>query len=139
MLQQYRDGPTAEHNSQLRLEFDELFSTETKYDALDDRIARTRSKREQLLTVLSVPAVPLHNNASELGARVSARRRDVSLHSRSERGVRAMDISTTLVQTTKKLGISSYAYLRDRIAKTSELPSIADSIRDAATITAASG
>ena len=28
--------------------------------------------REELLTVLSTPAVPLHNNASELGARVSA-------------------------------------------------------------------
>ena len=66
--------------------------TRTNYDALNDRIAKTRSKLEELLTVLSTPAVPFQNNASELGARVSARRRDVSLHSRSERGVRAMDI-----------------------------------------------
>ena len=138
-LQEYRAGPTAERASQLRLEFDELFSTKTNYDALNDRIAKTRSKQEELLTVLSNPAVPLHNNASELGARVSARRRDVSLHSRSERGVRAMDIFTTIVQTTKKLGISSYAYLRDRIAEEFELPSIAESIQKAAQIQPASG
>jgi hypothetical protein len=63
-------------------------ATRTGYDALDARIAKTLAKREELLTVLSEPTVPLHNNASELGARVSARRRDVSLHSRSERGAR---------------------------------------------------
>ena len=118
-LQDYRAGPTKELAEKLRLEFDELFSTQTKYAALDDRIAKTAAKKDELLTVLSLPEVPLHNNASELGARVSARRRDVSLHSRSERGVRAMDIFTTLVQTSKKLGISAFAYLRDQIGRAS--------------------
>ena len=127
-LQDYRAGPTQELASKLRLEFDELFSTRTKYAALDDRIAKTAAKKDELLTVLSVPEVPLHNNASELGARVSARRRDVSLHSRSERGVRAMDIFTTLVQISKKLGISAFAYLRDRLSGSLEMPSLAQSI-----------
>jgi Transposase IS66 family len=131
-LQDYRAGPTEELAAKLRLEFDELFSTRTGYEALDDRITKTESKREELLTVLSDPSVPLHNNASELGARVSARRRDVSLHSRSERGVRAMDIFTTIVQTSKKLGLSAYAYLRDRLSGAFELPSLAQSIRQAA-------
>jgi hypothetical protein len=127
-LQDYRAGPTKELAEKLRLEFDELFSTQTKYAALDDRIAKTAAKKDELLTVLSVPEVPLHNNVSELGARVSARRRDVSLHSRSERGVRAMDIFTTLVQTSKKLGISAFAYLRDRLSGALEMPSLAQSI-----------
>ena len=127
-LQDYRAGPTKELAEKLRLEFDELFSTQTKYAALDHRIAKTAAKKDELLTVLSVPEVPLHNNASELGARVSARRRDVSLHSRSERGVRAMDIFTTLVQTSKKLGISAFAYLRDRLSGSLEMPSLARSI-----------
>ena len=83
-LQDYRAGPTQELAEKLRLEFDELFSSRTGYAALDDRIAKTAAKKDELLTVLSVPEVPLHNNDSELGARVSARRRDVSLHSRSE-------------------------------------------------------
>jgi hypothetical protein len=131
-LQNYRAGPTDELASQLRLEFDELFSTRTGYEALDARITKTEAKRDALLTVLSNPSVPLHNNASELGARVSARRRDVSLHSRSERGVRAMDIFTTLVQTAKKLGLSAYAYLRDRLSRSFTLPSLAKSIQQAA-------
>ena len=131
-LQDYRAGPTEALATQLRMEFDELFSTRTGYDALDDRITKTASKRDELLTVLSEPSVPLHNNASELGARVSARRRDVSLHSRSKRGVRAMDIFTTLVQTLKKLGLSAYAYLRDRLSGAFELPTLAQSILQAA-------
>jgi hypothetical protein len=131
-LQDYRAGPTDELAGKLRLEFDALFSSRTGYEALDHRIAKTAAKRDQLLTVLSEPSVPLHNNASELGARVSARRRDVSLHSRSVRGARAMDIYTTIVQTSKKLGLSAYAYLRDRLSGSFELPSLAQSIHQAA-------
>jgi hypothetical protein len=127
-LQDYCAGPRKKLAKKLRLEFDELFSTQTMYAALDDRIAKTAAKKDELLTVLLVPEVPLHNNASELGARVSARRRDVSLHSRSERGVRAMDIFTTLVQTSKKLGISAFAYIRDRLSGALEMPSLAQTI-----------
>jgi len=130
-LQRYRAGPSDALEKSLRLDFDELFSTRTGYAALDDRIAKTATKKDELLTVLSVPSVPLHNNASELQARVSARRRDVSLHSRSARGARAMDIFTTLVQTSKMHGISAYAYFRDRISRRFELPSLATLIRNA--------
>jgi hypothetical protein len=135
-LQEYCESPSDEREALLRLEFDELFSTRTGYKALDDRIAKTAAKKDELLTVLSVPGVPLHNNASELQARVSARRRDVSLHSRSVRGARSMDIFTTIVQTSKKLGVCAYAYLRDRISHRFELPSLATSIEDAAQIAA---
>ena len=131
-LQRYRDGPSPAEANRLRQEFETLFSTRTGYDALDARIAKTKSKQSQLLTVLSHPEVPLHNNASELGARVSARRRDVSLHSKSVRGARAMDIFTTLVQTCKKLEVSAYAYLRDRLAQANQIPRLATLIRAAA-------
>jgi len=137
-LQDYRASPAREQAAMLRLEFDELFSTRTGYDALDARIAKTAAKKDQLLTVLSVPSVPLHNNASELGARVSARRRDVSLHSRSVRGARAMDVFTTLVQTSKKLGVSAYAYLQDRLIGAYRMPSLAQIIRQASQSPAAS-
>ena len=137
-LQDYCAGPTKKLAKKLRLEFDELFSTQTMYAALDDRIAKTAAKKDELLTVLLVPEVPLHNNASELGARVSARRRDVSLHSHSERGVRAMDIFTTLVQTSKKLGISAFAYLRDRLSGALEMPSLEQTIRQTANLATAS-
>ncbi len=127
-LQRYRDGPTAADAERLRRQFDALFSTRTGYATLDDRIAKTATKKDELLTVLSHPKVPLHNNASELGARVSARRRDVSLHSKSERGARATDVFTTLVQTCKKLRISAYAYLNDRLTRRYAMPSLAHQI-----------
>jgi len=133
-LQRYRAGPTAAEAERLRLEFDELFQAQTGYDALDDRIAKTAAKKNELLTVLSHPEVPLHNNASELGARVSARRRDVSLHSKSVRGARAMDIFTTLVQTCKKLHISAYDYLRDRLSRRYAMTSLTDQILAAASV-----
>ncbi len=123
----------------MRIEFDELFSTRTLYAALDDRIAKTAAKKNELLTVLDHPEVPLHNNASELGARVSARRRDVSLHSQSVRGARAMDIFTTLVQTCKKLGVSAYEYLHDRLSRQYAMPSLAQCIQQAAQSATASG
>jgi hypothetical protein len=131
-LQRYRDGPTPAEAERLRQEFETLFSTQTGYDALDARIAKTRTKEAELLTVLSHPEVPLHNNPAELGSRVSARRRDVSLQSKAPRGARAMDIFTTLVQTCKKLGVSAYAYLRDRLSRANRIPRLADLLRMAA-------
>ena len=131
-LQRYRGDPTSADADRLRLEFDETFSTQTGYAALDDRIAKTADMKDELLTVLPHPEVPLHNNKSELGARVSARRRDVSLHSKSVRGARAMDIFTTIVQTSKKLGISAYQYLRDRLSRHLEMPSLSNCIQNAA-------
>ena len=130
-LQRYRDGSSPTLAAELRTEFETLFSTQTGYTALDDRIAKTRAKQAELLTVLTDPQVPLHNNTSELGARVSARRRDVSLHSRSKRGVRAMDIFTTIVQTCKKLGVSAYHYFRARLLRSPEHPRLGALIRAA--------
>ncbi|WP_145062626.1 hypothetical protein [Adhaeretor mobilis] len=137
-LQDYRAGPTVELAAHLRVEFDKLFSIRTRYEALDDRIAKTQSKRDELLMVISESSVPLHNDASELGARVSARRRDVSLHSVSIRRTRAMNVFTTIVQTSKKLGRSALEYLRDRLSGTCEPPSLSQSIQRTARSSGAS-
>ncbi len=128
-LQGYRQTSCMERAAGLSSEFDHLFETQTGYEALDQRIAATRRKKESLLTVLGHPEVPLHNNESELGERVAARRRDVSLHSVTPRGAQAMDTFTTIVQTAKKLAVSGYAYLRDRISGQFLLPSLASLIR----------
>jgi Transposase IS66 family len=128
-LQAYRQTSSKKRAAELSSEFDDLFKTRTGYEGLDQRIATTRRKKKSLLTVLRHPEVPLHNNESELGERVAARRRDVSLHSVTSRGVRAMDTFTTIVQTAKKLAVSGYAYLRDRISGQYLLPSLATLIR----------
>ena len=82
-----------------------------------------------LLTVLAHPETPLHNNPAELGERVAARRRDVSLHCANAEGARGMDTFTTVVQTAKKLAVNGYEYLRDRISGLRTMPSLASLIR----------
>ena len=109
--------------------FDELFSTETGYKELDERIRKTKAKKQKLLMVLKYPDIPLHNNESELGARVKVRRRDVSLQTITDEGTKAGDTFSTIVQTAKKLGISAYEYIFDRVSKRYKYLSLADIIR----------
>jgi hypothetical protein len=81
-----------------------------------------------LLLVLEYPQLPLHNNAAELGARAQARARDVSFQTRSEPGTKIKDTFMTIKQTAKKLGVSFYDYVYDRVSGQNKLPSLADLI-----------
>jgi hypothetical protein len=128
-LLRYKETPSEALASQLAQDFDTLFLTRTGYKALDERISKTREKKEHLLLVLKYPELPLHNNASELGARVQVRKRDGSLHTMTSRGTEANDTFLTIVETCKKLGISAYAYFFDRIQKSFNLPPLAELIR----------
>jgi len=122
----YRQKPSKEEGLRLEIEFDTLFSTHTGYDDLDQRIIKTQDKKTSLLLVLKYPELPLHNNASELGVRQRVRKRDVSFGPRTEDGVRAWDTFATLSATAKKLGVSFYRYLYDRISADNQIPSLAD-------------
>lgn len=126
----YKANPSPEQADELSAEFDKLFATQTGYQALDDRIAKTKTKKENLLMVLKYPELPLHNNGSELEARVQARKRDVSLHTMSEDGTKANDTFLTIVRTAKKLGVNPYEYIYDRVSKRFLLPSLADLIKE---------
>jgi len=128
-LAQFKENPTQEDMEALYAEFDGLFSTETGYLALDERIVKTRDKNSELLMVLKYPELPLHNNDAELGARAQVRKRDVSLHTMTEDGTKANDTFLTIVQTAKKLGVSTYEYFYDRVSKRFRLPSLAELIR----------
>jgi hypothetical protein len=118
----YREKPTAKERKRLERQFDILFATETGYHDLDQRIAKTRVKKASLLQVLQHPELPLHNNASELAVRQRVRKRDVSFGPRTQLGLQAWDTFMTLADTARKLGISFYAYIRDRVAETKQIP-----------------
>ena len=124
----YREQPTPEEATRLTEEFETLFATVTGYQALDERIAKTRAKQSCLLMVLAHPEIPLHNNPAELGARARVRKRDVSFGPRTHEGARAWDTFMTLAATATKLGVSFYHYIQDRISGTSQMPSLADLI-----------
>ena len=123
-LRAYREAPTVVDRTRLAAAFEDLFATRTGYHALDDRLAKTRAKRDALLQVLAHPEVPVHNNPAELGARRRVRKRDVSFGPRTATGARAWDTFMTLVATTQKLGVSFYTYVRDRLTDAHQVPGL---------------
>lgn len=127
-LLEYKKNPSTQMAKILSAEYDKLFSTKTKYRALDERIAITKAKKAQLLLVLKYPELPLHNNDAELGARAQVRKRDVSLHTMTKDGTKANDTFMTIVQTAKKLGVSPYEYIHDRVSKSFCMPSLSELI-----------
>jgi hypothetical protein len=124
----YRQQPNAAEKARLTANFDPLFATVTGYRALDERIEKTRFKKASLLLVLDHPEIPLHNNPAELGARQRVRKRDVSFGPRTPEGAKAWDTFMTLTATAKKLGVSIYHYIQDRVSGAFELPDLADTI-----------
>lgn len=128
-LSEFGENSPQEEAVALSAEFDQLFSSKTGYPALDVRIAKSKDKKSELLMVLKYPELPLHNNDAELGARAQVRKRDVSLHTMTEDGTKANDTFLTIVQTAKKLGVSAYEYIYDRVSKRFCLPSLAELIR----------
>lgn len=127
-----RQRPSLAEKERLTTEFDRLFSTATGYRALDERIAKTRLKKASLLMMLNHPEIPLHNYPAELGARQRVRKRDVSFGPRTADGTHAWDTFMTLCATAKKLGVSIYRYLHDRVSGAHEMPDLADLIRERA-------
>ncbi len=124
-LQHYRAAPSDAQAVVLSARFDTLFSTVTGYHDLDKRIAKTKAKKDPLLLVLSYPHIPLHNNPAELAARQRVRKRDISFGPQSPDGLQAWDTFQSLADTARKLGVSFYAYVFDRVSQTYALPPLA--------------
>lgn len=131
-LRAHPQAATSEQAALLRDQFDDLFSTVTGYDALDQRIAKTKADKEHLLMVLKHPEIPLHNNPAELDVRRRVRKRVVSYGPRSEKGVQGGDTLQTLIGTAKKLAVNCFQYIRDRISGARQMPALADLIRQRA-------
>lgn len=128
----YRQQPTLKERTRLEAQFDTLFSTETGYWALDERIVLTRAKKTSLLMVLQHPEIPLHNNSAELAARQRVRKRKISFGPRVADGTRAWDTFMSLAGTTKKLGVNFYRYIHDRISESKQIPQLASIIEEQA-------
>lgn len=125
----FKKAPNEKEADRLSAAFDGLFSKKTDYQDLDERIASTLAKKEKLLVVLRYPHLPLHNNPAELGARVQARKRDVSLQTKNAKGTQSKDSLMTITETAKKLFVNTYEYFCDKISEKNEMPSLADLIR----------
>ena len=128
-LQAYRAAPDPEKVEVLRSKFRAIFSQTTDYKQLNQRLVKTLAHEEKLLVVLGHPEIPLHNNPAELGARQRVRKRDVSFGPRTEEGKMAWDSFMTVAETAKKVGVSFYQYVLDRVSQEQAMPSLAEIIR----------
>lgn len=128
-LQAYQTAPAPEKKAVLRNKFKAIFSQTTDYEQLNKRLAKTLAHEEKLLVVLDHPEIPLHNNPAELGVRQRVRKRDVSFGPRTEEGRIAWDSFMTVAETAKKLRVSFYQYVLDRVSQEHAMPTLADSIR----------
>jgi hypothetical protein len=132
-LKSYRDAPNEAASKRLAAEFDRLFQQRTGYVALNDALSLLHAKREGLLAVLEHPHLPLHNNLSEGDIREQARLRKVSGGTRSDLGLRCRDTFLSLKKTCRKLGVSFWQFLKDRLTGAATIPPLPDLMRQAAT------
>ncbi len=126
----YKDFPSEQTADKLMSEFWKLFDTKSGYQQLDERKQLTLLKSSELLIVLEHPELPLHNNPAELAARTMVQRRNISYATQTLEGTQAWDTFMSLVATTRKLGISFFEYVRDRISRIGNIPSLGIIIRE---------
>ena len=121
-LKKYKKNPSNKEKLRLKSWFDNLFSGETCYYALNHLMERTRKKKDELLLVLDFPEIPLHNNASELGAREKVVQRKIRGCFRSMEGAWASDTFLSLMATCRKQGIAFGEYIKDRVYHRHKIP-----------------
>jgi len=91
-------------------------------------LKRLYENKAELLLVLERPEIPLHNNLSENDIREYVKKRKISGSTRSELGRRCRDTFTSLKKTCRKLGISFWDYLMDRLSNTNAIPPLPEII-----------
>jgi hypothetical protein len=132
-LKHYKLKPRKEEKRRLQRAFDTLFAQKTRYQGLNELLKRLRQNKAELLLVLERPEIPLHTNDSERDIRDYVKKRKVSGGTRSEQGRRCRDTFISLKKTCRKLGVSFWDYLNDRIGQTGIIPPLPTLIAAAAT------
>jgi len=131
-LKAYKQNPKPEDKNRLSAIFDEIFTQTTSSASLNAALKRINNNKSELMLVLERPDIPLHNNGSENAIREYVKKRKISGSTRSESGRQCRDTFTSLKKTCRKLGVSFWLYLKDRIVKTGLIPDLSDLIRQRA-------
>lgn len=127
-LKDFKEHPDDQKRAAIEVRFDEIFTEKTCFATLNCTLKRIHRNKSELLKVLDYPDTPLHNNLSENDIREYVKRRKVSGSTRSELGRRCRDTFTSLKKTCRKLKISFWDYLKDRLCGLNALPSLPDVI-----------
>ena len=104
--------------------FDQIFTQTTSFETLNQVWRRLQRRKAELLKVLDRSEFPLHNNASEQDIREFVTKRKISGSTRSESGRRCRDTFASLKKTCRKLGVSFWEYLTDRVSGQDLIPTL---------------
>jgi hypothetical protein len=132
-LKAWQREPCPRRAAALRARFERIFTRRTGYVVLDRLLARLHRRKAELLRVLERPKIPLHTNGSENDIRACVTKRKVSGGTMSEDGRIARDVLLGLMKTCRKLGVSFYRYLGDRlrVPDAAPIPPLPDLVRQA--------
>jgi len=125
-LKDYQLNPTLKSKNLLNKRFDTIFQQKTEYPSLDLALKRILKNKPELLLVLERPDIPLHNNLSESDIREYVKKRKISGSTRSTSGQTCRDTFTSIKKTCRKLGVSFWDYLIDRIEHKRQIPLLPD-------------
>jgi hypothetical protein len=131
-LKGYKEAPDDQKKVELETRFETLFTTHTHSESLNRALQRIHRNKLELLLVLTRPEIPLHNNVSENAIREYVKRRKISGSTRSEAGRRCRDTFTSLKKSCRKLGVSFWQYLLDRIGRKRTIPRLGELLRQKA-------
>jgi hypothetical protein len=137
-LKKYKEKPDPALKESLSTQFDQLCKRSVESLELAAALKRMHDKKRELLVVLDHPDVPLHNNATESAIRCYCIKQKISGPTRSDAGKDSRDIFASLIKTCRKLGISAWDFLHDRIGKFGKVPYLPDLIRERASTQKAS-
>jgi hypothetical protein len=128
-LKAFKENPKQKDKKRLDDMFDDIFTQTTSSASLNVALKRINNNKSELLLVLERPDIPLHNNGAENAIREYVKKRKISGSTRSESGRRCRDTFTSLKKTCRKLGVSFWQYLKDRIENIGIIPDLSDLIR----------
>jgi hypothetical protein len=128
-LKLWKQSPSPGGERAFRRQFDKIFGLRTGYQELDALLARLARRKADLLRVLERPEIPLHTNGSENDLRACVIKRKISGGTMSADGRLARDVMLGLSKTCRKLGLSFFTYLGDRLGLNGDrlrIPPLAD-------------
>ena len=128
-LKDYKENPDAVRATELKQKFDDIFLKETQYETLKEELRKIHKKKDELLLVLKRPDVPLHNNMGEQNIREYVKKRKISGSTRSDLGRRCRNTFTSLKKTCRKMGLSFWEYLNDRVSGENRIPALGELLR----------
>jgi hypothetical protein len=123
-IKAYQKEPTSEVKAKLEQRFDEICNTPTCFTTLNRALERMHKNKAELLLALERPDLPLHNNLSEGDIREHVKRRKISGGTRSEEGRRCRDTFSSLKKTCRKLKVSFWKFLNDRVRGQNQIPAL---------------